>query len=126
MGRIHGRLGARLRLLAALLLVLAGAAALVLSFVLSPTPDTFMVMTNGHRVRTPADMHAVDYAIFVLRIGGAVVVLAGAYLAYRAWRPDRIDDRDGLREHPGDPFANIPPHAGGHVTHGAIDQGGSS
>jgi len=124
MGRIHRRLGARLRLLAALLLVLAGAVALVLSFVLSPTPDTFMVMTNGHRVRTPADMHAVDYAIFLLRIGGPVVVLAGAYLSYRVWRPDGVDGRDGLREHPGDPFANIPPHPG--VTHGAIDQGGSS
>ena len=48
-------------------------------------------------------MHAVDYAILFLRIGGAVAVLAGAYLAYRAWRPDRIDDRDGLREQPSDP-----------------------
>ena len=95
MGRIRARLGARRRLLAALLLVLAGVAALVLSFVLSPTPNTFVVLSNGHRVRTPADMHAVDYAILFLRIGGALVLLAGAYLAYRAWRPDRIDDRDG-------------------------------
>ena len=54
-------------------------------------------------------MHAVDYAIFLLRIGGAVVVLAGAYLTYRVWRPDadRLD-ADGLREHPGDPFARYP------------------
>lgn len=111
----------RLRLIGALALVLLGAAGLVLSFVLSPTPDTFMVMSNGHRVRTPASMHAVDYAIFILRIGGAVAVLAGAYLTYRAWRPDRLDDHDGNREHPRDAFADIPPHAGIHVGSGGVD-----
>ena len=101
-----------------------GVACLTLSFALSPTPDTFMVMSNGHRVRTPADMHAVDYAIFLLRIGGAVALLAGTYLTYRVWRPDGIDGRDGLRERPRDPYANIPPHASVHVSHGGIDQGG--
>ena len=105
--------------------VLVGAAAVAVSFLLSPTPDTFMVLSNGHRVRTPADMHAVDYAIFLLRIGGAVALLAGAYLTYRVWRPDRLDERDGLREHPRDAYAHIPPHANAHVSHGGIDQGGS-
>lgn len=77
----------RSRLIGALALLLLGVAGLVVSFVLSPTPDTFMVMSNGHRVRTPATMHAVDYAIFILRIGGAVAALAGAYLAYRSGGP---------------------------------------
>ena len=112
MGRIHRRLGARLRLLAALLLVLAGAAALVLSFTLSPTPDTFMVMTNGHRVRTPADMHAVDYAIFIFRIGGAVAVLVGAYLTYRSLRPDRINESEAGPGNWHDRYEDIPPEAG--------------
>jgi hypothetical protein len=116
----------RSRLIGALALLLLGVAGLVVSFVLSPTPDTFMVMSNGHRVRTPATMHAVDYAIFILRIGGAVAALAGAYLAYRVWRPDNIDHRDGLQEHPRDAFADIPPHAGVHVTHGGFGQGGGS
>ncbi|HSD03730.1 MAG TPA: hypothetical protein VLB81_15235 [Gaiellales bacterium] len=115
----------RLRLIGVLALALLGAAGLVVSFVLSPTPDTFMVMSNGHRVRTPASMHAVDYAIFILRIGGAVAVLVGAYLAYRAWRPDRIDAHDGVREQPRDAYSNIPPHAGVHVPGGGVDQGGA-
>ena len=42
-------------------------------------------------------MHAVSYAILFLRVGGAVAVLAGAYLAYRAWRPDRA--RRGRPDH---------------------------
>src|SRR4051812_42485803 len=106
-GRWRRAMWQRSRLIGALALLLLGVAGLAASFVLSPTPDTFMVLSNGHRVRTPATMHAVDYAIFILRIGGAVAVLAGAYLAYRAWRPDSIDDRDGLQEHPRDPFADI-------------------
>ena len=110
----------------ALALLVLGAACLALSIVLSPTPDTFMVMSNGHRVRTPASMHAVDFAILILRIGGAVAVLSSAYLAYRVWRPDRLDHRDGHREHPRDAFADIPPHAGVHVNHGGFGQGGSS
>ena len=73
-----GRLGLR-----APLLVLLGAIALVVSFLLTPTSDTFDVLSNGHRVRVAAEMHAVDYAILVLRIGGVVVLIAGAYLAYR-------------------------------------------
>jgi hypothetical protein len=92
------RIRARITLFRALLLLLGGVVALVVSFVLAPTPDTFMVLSNGHRVRTPADMQAVDYAIFILRIGGAVTALTGGYLAYRAWRPDQIvdgEDRPG-------------------------------
>jgi hypothetical protein len=90
------RLRGRGPLIRALALVLVGSGAVVASFLLAPTPDTVMVMSNGHRVTTPATMHAVDYAILVLRIGGAVAVLAGAYLGYRVWRPDRIEDGDGL------------------------------
>jgi hypothetical protein len=99
----------------ALVLVLLGAAALVLSFVLSPTPDTFMVLSNGHRVRTPADMHAVDYAILLLRVGGAVAVLAGAHVAYRAWQPDRVQDGEGVPHHPRGKDADVGVDAGVHV-----------
>jgi hypothetical protein len=118
------RLRGRLPLIRAFALVLVGAAAVAGSFMLSPTPDTFMVMSNGHRVRTPATMHAVDYAILVLRVGGAITVLAGAYLGYRVWRPDRVDDGDGVREQLRDPSADIPPHAGIHVSGGGAEQVG--
>jgi len=39
------------------------------SFVLTPSPETVMVLSNGHRVRAPATMHAVDYAILIRRAG---------------------------------------------------------
>jgi hypothetical protein len=64
MGSARPRPAHRVR---ALVLLLAGAAALVVSFVVTPTPDTFMVLSNGRRSRT-----------------GAVALLAGAYLTYRA------------------------------------------
>ena len=81
-----------------------------------------MSCSNGHRVRVAADMHAVDYAILVLRIGGVVALLAGAYLAYRGWRPDRIQDGEDLPEPRIDPFDNMPPEGGDPVSHSAIDR----
>ena len=77
------------RYFSVLAVALLGAVALVLSFVLTPTPDTF-AHVNGDRVRVEADMHAVDYAILVLRIGGFVALVAGLYLTYRRWRPDQV------------------------------------
>ena len=70
------RLAGRRRLLFGLVVALLGVAALAVSFVLTPTPNTSTVLSNGHRVPVAADMHAVDYAILFLRIGGAVAVLA--------------------------------------------------
>ncbi|MGH3074029.1 MAG: hypothetical protein ACRDQC_03830 [Gaiellales bacterium] len=84
-------------------LIVVGALALVLSFVLTPTPNTFAV-SNGHRVPVTADMEPVDYAILFLRIGGALVLLGGAYLASRARHPRRAVDEEGPPAYvPGDP-----------------------
>jgi hypothetical protein len=101
-------------------LVAVGVVALALSFALTPTPDTFMVLSNGHRVRTPATMQAVDYAILMLRIGGVVAVLAGMYLTDRRWRPDRILDGDDVPGDGYDPYAAIPPEAGSPAARGAV------
>ena len=85
-------------------LLVVGAVALVLSFALTPTPNTFAVLSNGHRVPVAAEMHPVDYAILFLRIGGALVLLGGAYLASRARHPRRPVDEEGPPAYePGDP-----------------------
>ena len=64
------------RYLPVLAVVFLGAAALAASFILTPTPDTFAQL-NGNRVHVSPDMHAVDYAILVCRIGGFVTLAAG-------------------------------------------------
>ena len=98
------RLAGRRRLLFGLVVALLGVAALAVSFVLTPTPNTSAVLSNGHRVPVAADMHAVDYAILFLRIGGALVLLAGAYLASRARRPPRsLEAEDPPDYEPSDP-----------------------
>jgi hypothetical protein len=98
------RLAGRRRLLFGLVVALLGVAALAVSFVLTPTPNTSTVLSNGHRVPVAADMHAVDYAILFLRIGGALVMLAGTYLASRARRPPRSIDAEGSPDYePSDP-----------------------
>jgi threonine/homoserine/homoserine lactone efflux protein len=98
------RLAGRRRLLFGLVVAVLGVAALAVSFVLTPTPNTFAVLSNGRRVRVPADMHAVDYATLFLRIGGALVLLAGAYLASRARQPPRSPDAEDAPDYePSDP-----------------------
>jgi hypothetical protein len=87
------RLTRRTWVIFGVVVLLLGAAALVLSFVLTSTPDSF-THANGRRVRVPADMHAVDYAILLLRIGGALALLGGAYVA-SPWRPGSSPDVDG-------------------------------
>ena len=82
------------RYLPVLAVVLLGAVALAASFVLTPTPDTFARL-DGNRVRVSPDMHAVDYAILVCRIGGFVTLAAGVYLTYRRWRPDQMQEGEG-------------------------------
>ncbi len=105
-----GRLGLR-----APLLVLLGRLALGVSFVLTPTPDTFDVLANGHRIRVDAAMHAVDYLILVLRIGGVVVLSPARTSHTGSLRPDRIyeSDRPGRgydRSRTCRPRAAIPRH----------------
>ena len=110
-----GRLGLR-----APLLVLLGAIALVVSFLLTPTADTFDVLSNGHRVRVAAEMHAVDYAILVLRIGGVVALIAGGYLAYRRWRPDQVLDGEDRPGRGYDRLENMPPEGGDPAARAAV------
>jgi hypothetical protein len=98
------RLAGGRRLLFGLVVAILGVAALALSFVLSPTPDTSAVLSNGHRVPVAPDMHAVDYAILFLRIGGALAVLAVVYVAGRPWRSGRVSEVEGPPDYePSDP-----------------------
>src|SRR6478609_8962727 len=55
------RLAGRRRLLFGLVVALLGVAALAVSFVLTPPPNTSPVLSNGPRVPVAADMHAVVY-----------------------------------------------------------------
>jgi hypothetical protein len=99
------------RYLPVLAVVVLGAAALAASFILTPTPDTFAQL-DGHRVRIPADMHAVDYAILVCRIGGFVTLAAGVYLTYRRWRPDQMQEGEGVPSQGLDPHEDLRPEGG--------------
>src|SRR4249919_3797663 len=108
------------RYFSVLAVALLGAAALVLSFVRTPTPDTFAVLSNGHRVRVAAEMHAVDYAILVLRIGGVVALIAGAYLAHRRWRPDQVLDGEDRPGRGYERLEDMPPEGGDPATRSAV------
>jgi hypothetical protein len=99
------------RYLPVLAVVFLGAAALAASFILTPTPDTFARL-DGNRVRVSPDMHAVDYAILVCRIGGFVTLAAGVYLAYRRWRPDQMQEGEGVPRHGLDPHEAMRPEGG--------------
>jgi hypothetical protein len=57
-------------------------------------------------------MHAVDYLIIALRVGGVIALVSGGYLTYRSLCPDRIDASDGLHGHLHDPYEDIPPEGG--------------
>jgi hypothetical protein len=106
MGRVH-----RDRVFFVTLLA-TGVLALILSFVIEPTPDTFVRDTGGHRVPVDAAMHAVDYLILLLRIGGFVALISGAYLTYRSFQPDRANDSDSVPPCGHDRYEDIPPEAG--------------
>jgi hypothetical protein len=99
------------RYLPVLAVVLLGAAALAASFILTPTPDTFAQL-NGNRVRVSPDMHVVDYAILVCRIGGFVTLAAGVYLTYRRWRPDQIQEGEGAPRQGLNPHEDMRPEGG--------------
>ena len=53
-------------------------------------------------------MHAVDYAILVRRIGGFVTLAAGVYLTYRRWRPDQMQEGEGIPRQGLDPPRTAP------------------
>ena len=93
-------------------LLVVGAVALGLSFVLTPTPDHFERVHDYGRIRVDAAMHAVDYLIAALRIGGVIALLSGAYLTYRSFRPDRINESEAGPGNWHDRYEDIPPEAG--------------
>lgn len=75
-------------------LVAAGVGLLALSFLLEPTPTTYVLI---HRQRVPVTHdNAVDYVIGASRILGVALLIAGAYLGYRSARPDEIVVDDGM------------------------------
>jgi hypothetical protein len=111
--------GARDRPFFAALAVL-GAAALALSSTLEPTPDNYLPLQGYGRVRVDAAMHAVDYLIMALRIGGVVALVSGAYLIYRSFRPDRIRESEGIAGHSHDRYVDMVPEAGNPGGRGGI------
>jgi hypothetical protein len=89
------------------ILIAAGVGLLALSFLLEPTPTTYVLI---HRQRVPVTHdNAVDYAIGASRILGVVLLIAGAYLGYRSARPDEIVVDDGLPPSGYDKHVNISP-----------------
>lgn len=92
------------------ILLAVGVALLGLSFVLDPTPTTY-VHINGQRVPVTHD-NAVDYAIGVCRVAGVVLAIAGAYLIYRRRRPDAVVVDDGIPPSGYDKYQNMDPSYG--------------
>ena len=101
-------------------LLAVGVLALSLSYALEPTPYQYVRMRDYGRVRVDATMHAVDYVIVALRVGGVVALSAGGYLTYRSLRPDRIDESEGQAAYPDDRYAHIPPESGNPGVSGGI------
>src|SRR5689334_3199823 len=96
-----------------LTLLAMGALALALSYMLEPTPDRYVYMRSyDGRVRVDAAMHAVDYLIIALRVGGVIALVSGAYLTYRGIRPDRVNESEGQAGHSYQPYEHIPPEGG--------------
>lgn len=87
------------------ILLAAGVGFLVLSFLLEPTPTTY-VLINQHRVPVTHD-NAVDYVIGASRVLGVALLIAGAYLGYRSARPDKIVVDDGLPPSTHTPYSDI-------------------
>jgi hypothetical protein len=75
-------------------LVAAGVGLLALSFILDPTPTTYIVVEQQ---RVPVnDDNAVDYVIGASRVLGIALLIAGGYLGFRDLRPDAIVVDDGM------------------------------
>jgi len=95
----------------ALALLVLGAVAVVVSLVLTPTPDV-IVHVHGGTVRADGGMHAVDWAIILLRVVGIPALLAGVYLAYRSFHPDAMVSGEDLPGRPHGSNENLPIQGG--------------
>jgi hypothetical protein len=104
-----------------LTLLAMGVLALALSYVLEPTPDRYVYMRSyDGRVRVDAAMHAVDYLIIALRVGGVIALVSGAYLTYRSLRPDHVNESEGQADYPDDRYAHVPPEGGNPGVRGGV------
>ena len=93
----------------AYVLIVAGAVALIVAFVLHPTP-TRITLPNGHRIVNETE-HTVDHAIAVLRVGGLAALVTGLYLAFRDRHPDVLGENDA-RPDGIDPLLDMTPTYG--------------
>jgi len=109
----------------ALALLVLGAVAVVVSLVLTPTPDV-IVHVHGGTVRADGGMHAVDWAIILLRVVGIPALLAGVYLAYRSFHPDAMVSGEDLPGRPHGSNENLPIQGGDPARRGIKDTFGGS
>ena len=100
-------------------LAIAGAAFLVASFLLHPTPVEWVPIPGGKPVPVYND-GAVDYLISALRVLGIPLVIAGVYLAFRDLRPDAIEPEDGIPPSTHDPYSDISPLNGNPVSRSGV------
>ncbi|HEY7539801.1 MAG TPA: hypothetical protein VIF11_06650 [Methylomirabilota bacterium] len=100
----------------ALVLLVLGVAALAVSPVLTPTPDAIRHFHHGRTNvvfrHVDGGTHAVDYAILALRVFGIPALIAGVYLTYRSWRPDRLRSGEDLHGQSRDTFDDMPLQGG--------------
>ena len=95
----------------AVALLVLGAVAVVVSLVLTPTPDV-IVHTHGGSIRTDGGMNGVDWAIIVLRVVGIPALLAGVYLGYRSFHADAMVAGEDLPGRPHGSNENLPIQGG--------------
>ena len=109
----------------AVALLVLGAVAIAVSLVLTPTPDV-IVHVHGGSVRADGGMHAVDWAIILLRVVGIPALLAGVYLAYRSFHPDAMVSGEDLPGRPHGSNENLPIQGGDPARRGIKDTFGGS
>jgi len=102
-----------------------GAVAVVVSLVLTPTPDV-IVHVHGGTVRADGGMHAVDWAIILLRVVGIPALLAGMYLAYRSFHADAMVAGEDLPGRPHGSNEDLPIQGGDPARRGIKDTFGGS
>jgi hypothetical protein len=109
----------------AVALLVLGAVAVVVSLVLTPTPDV-IVHTHGGSIRTDGGMNGVDWAIIMLRVVGIPALVAGAYLAYRSLSADAMVAGEDLPGHPHGSNEDLPIQGGDPARRGIKDTFGGS